>query len=75
MMVAEALEARLAALEILVEQLVYERCLTTENPELTARHAMQGLTRLVTDRPQVPVDSVDALTEVMARVVGRLREG
>lgn len=66
--------ARLAALELLVEQLVLERCMQTENPQATLEAGMTGLTRLVTERDGVPLDAVDGIALILARVVERLTE-
>lgn len=66
--------ARLAALELLVEQLVLERCMQTENPQATLEAGMIGLTRLVTERDGVPLDAVDGIALILARMVERLTE-
>lgn len=66
--------ARLAALELLVEQLVLERCMQTENPEATLRAGMTGLTKIAAERDDVPLDAIDGLALILARVLERLTE-
>ena len=69
------LPARLAALELLVEQLVYERVQQTDDPSATVRNAMGRLTQLATARPGVPPEAVGAIADVLAAVMMRLVEG
>ena len=69
------LPARVAALELLVEQLIYERVMMTESPDAAVRVAMGRLTQIATDRPTVPREAVGALADVLAQVMTRLMEG
>lgn len=69
------LPGRVAALELLVEQLILERIQTTESPEEAVRLAMGGMSQLVRERPETPVGAVGAITDVLARVMKRLGEG
>lgn len=72
---SEDLSARVAALELLVEQLVLERCMMSADPLATIKAGMNGLTKIAADRPGVPLEAIDAMAEVLARVMERLDEG
>ena len=69
------LPARVAALELLVEQLILERVMMTDSPEDAARLAMGGLVNLATARPDVPVTAIGAVADILARVMMRLGQG
>ncbi|MFP5516353.1 MAG: hypothetical protein ACLGJC_25145 [Alphaproteobacteria bacterium] len=69
------LTARVAALELLVEQLIYERVMMTDSPPDALRQAMGGMTQIVDQRPGVPAEAVGAIADVLARVMNRLGEG
>lgn len=69
------LVARVAALELLVEQLILERVQMTENPDSAVRTAMGRLTQIATDRPDVPRQAVGAIADVLAQVMTRLVDG
>ncbi len=69
------INARVAALELLVEQLILERVQQTGDPEATVQAGMKGLTVIAAERPGVPLEAVDALAVVLARVVERLEAG
>lgn len=68
------INARVAALELLVEQLILERVQQTEDPEATVRAGMKGLTVIAVERLGVPLEAVDALAVVLAKVLERLEE-
>lgn len=68
------LPARVAALELLVEQLILERIQQSEDPEATIRAGMKGLTAIAIERPGVPLEAVDALAAVLAKVLERLED-
>lgn len=67
-------EARITALEILVEQLIAERCATTDDPLGTAEQARDRLTAMAeADRTGRITQSVaNALADTMRRVVKRI---
>lgn len=69
------LPARVAALELPVEQMILERVQQTENPSAAVRTAMGMLTQMATERPGVPPEAVGAIADVLARVMNRLGEG
>lgn len=71
---SDAFAARLAALELLVEQLIVDRCLETELPELTATRAARALSQLAHEREEQAGDVAERLAAIMARVLGRVRE-
>lgn len=66
------LPARVAALELLVEQLIYERVQLTEDPAEALRLAMGGMASLAGDRPDVPSEAVGAVADILARVIRRI---
>ncbi|QCG95006.1 hypothetical protein E6C67_14345 [Azospirillum sp. TSA2s] len=68
------LPARVAALELLVEQLIYERVMMTDSPDTAVRTAMGMLTQMASERPGVPPAAVGALADVLAQVMMRLEE-
>ena len=69
------LGARVAALELLVEQLILERVMMTDNPAEAVRLAMEGATHLASDQPDVPVAAIRAMADVLERVMNRLGKG
>lgn len=69
------LPARVAALELLVEQLVYERVMMTDSPDTAVRTAMGMLTQMASERPGVPHEAVGAIADVLAAVMLRLEQG
>ena len=69
------LSVRLAALELLVEQLILERVMLTDDPAGALRQAMGGMTRIATERPDMPPEAVGAIADILARVMNRLEEG
>jgi len=72
---ADNLAARVAALELLVEQLILEHVQQSECPDTAVRTAMGMLTQMATDRPSVPQEAVGAIADILARVMDRLGEG
>lgn len=64
--------ARVAALELLVEQLIFERLQQTDSPEDAARLAMGRLVNLATQRPDVPAEAIGVIADVLAAVMMRL---
>lgn len=69
------LPARVAALELLVEQLILERVQMTDSPADALRQAMGGMVEIIDQRPDVPAEAVGAIADVLARVMNRLGEG
>lgn len=69
------LPARVAALELLVEQLIFERVMMTDSPPDALRQAMGGMTRLATERPDVQQEALGAIADALARVMRRTRRG
>lgn len=69
------LTARVAALELLVEQLILERVMMTEDPAEALRMAMGGMASLAGDRPDMPSEAVGAMADILARVIRRVDEG
>ncbi|WP_188260838.1 hypothetical protein [Azospirillum tabaci] len=72
---AEDLSARVAALELLVELLVLERCMMSADPLATIKAGMNGLTKIAAEWPGVPLEATDAMAEILARVMERIGEG
>lgn len=69
------LPARVAALELLVEQLILERVQQAESPRDAVRAALGGMTRLAMQRDDVPMEAIGAVADILARVMNRLGEG
>lgn len=69
------LPARVAALELLVEQLIFERVMMTDDPAGALRQALGGMTQLAGERPEVPPGTAEAAADVLVRVMNRLGEG
>lgn len=69
------LHARVAALELLVEQLILERVMLTDTPDSAVRTTMGMLTQIATDRPGVPKAAIGAVADVLAAVMIRLEQG
>ncbi|MCM8736624.1 hypothetical protein M5E06_21080 [Azospirillum sp. A1-3] len=66
------LPARVAALELLVEQMILERVQQTDSPCDAVRAALGGITRLATQREDVPMEAIGAAAEILAAVILRL---
>ncbi|CBS87015.1 hypothetical protein [Azospirillum lipoferum] len=69
------LPARVAALELLVEQLILERVMMADDPAGALRQAMGGRTRLASERPGAPPETVGTIADVLERVMNRLGDG
>ncbi|MCW2242774.1 hypothetical protein [Azospirillum canadense] len=67
-------EARITALEILVEQLIVERCAMTDDPLGTAEQARDRLTAMAQadTTGRITHSVAAALTDAMQRVVERI---
>ena len=68
------LSTRVAALELLVEQLILERVQMAHDPSAAVRIAMGQLTQIATDRPGVPKAAIGAVADVLAAVMLRLEQ-
>jgi hypothetical protein len=68
-------EARLAALELLVEQLILERCVATDDPVGTAESARERLAELAQRdmSGRITPEIAQALDERMRNIVDRTR--
>jgi hypothetical protein len=69
------LPTRVAALELLVEQLLFDRIQQADSPRDAVRAALGGMTRLAMQRDDVPMEAIGAGADILARVMNRLEEG
>ena len=65
------LPTRIAALELLVDQLILERVQQTEEPEATVQAGMKWPSVIAAERSSVPLNAVDAFAMVLASVLER----
>ncbi|PWC39525.1 hypothetical protein [Azospirillum sp. TSO35-2] len=70
----ESITARVAALELLLEQLIVERCLSTDDPLGAIDQAEDRLVELARQDERVTPEVLEALAEALGRVAARVRD-
>jgi hypothetical protein len=69
---ADNLNARVTALELLVEQLILDRAKKRARPKADLRAIMDRVTQAASERPNLPPETIGAAADILAGAILRL---